>query len=89
MNEGVAAGLLEAAGRTGVEPRKMVSGAGHDAMMVAQRVPTGILFVPSRDGISHASEEFTETRHLAQAVAVMLQAVVGARAFAGPPGQGA
>lgn len=89
MNEGVVAGLLEAAERTGVEPRKMVSGAGHDAMMVAQRVPAGMLFVPSRDGISHAPEEFTETRYLAQAVAVMLQAVVGARVFAGTPGQGA
>lgn len=42
-------------------------------MMVAKRVPAGMLFVPSRDGISHAPEEFTEFRHLAGAVAALLR----------------
>lgn len=35
------------------------SGAGHDAQVLAQHVPTGMLFVPSQAGISHAPEEFT------------------------------
>lgn len=88
MDEDVVAGLLEAAEKAGVAPREMVSGAGHDAMLVAQLVPVGMLFVPSRDGISHAPEEFTEPRYLARAVAVVLEAVASARALAGPPGQG-
>jgi allantoate deiminase len=40
--------------------RRMTSGAGHDAMLFAQNgVPTLMIFVPSRGGISHAPEEFT------------------------------
>ncbi|MDT0263331.1 Zn-dependent hydrolase [Jatrophihabitans lederbergiae] len=35
------------------------SGAGHDAQVLAPHVPTGMLFVPSQAGISHAPEEFT------------------------------
>ncbi|QIN80099.1 hydantoinase/carbamoylase family amidase [Rubrobacter marinus] len=89
MDEDVVAGLLEAAEGTGVVPRKMVSGAGHDAMMVAHRVPTGMIFVPSRDGISHAPEEFTETRYLARAVAVMVGAVGGVETLANPRRRGA
>lgn len=73
MDEGVVAGLAEACGRVGASFRSMASGAGHDAMMVAKSTPTGMLFVPSRDGVSHAPEEFTEYRHLATAVAVLLR----------------
>lgn len=38
---------------------RLSSGAGHDAQVLAQHVPTGMLFVPSIAGISHAPEEFT------------------------------
>ena len=37
----------------------MPSGAGHDAQDMALIAPTGMIFVPSRDGISHSPEEFT------------------------------
>jgi allantoate deiminase len=77
MARGVVADLGDSCERVGVSCRRMVSGAGHDAMMIAGRVPTGMLFVPSRGGISHSPEEFTEPRHLAQAVAVLLGAVGG------------
>lgn len=73
MGEGVVGSLIKAAEREALPHRKMFSGAGHDAMMVAKRVPAGMLFVPSRDGISHAPEEFTQFRHLAGAVAVLLR----------------
>jgi acetylornithine deacetylase/succinyl-diaminopimelate desuccinylase-like protein len=75
MSREVVAALEDACGRTGVSCRKMVSGAGHDAMMVARRVPAGMLFVPSREGISHSPEEFTEPLYLARAVTVLLEAV--------------
>lgn len=38
----------------------MPSGAGHDAMCIATLAPQGMIFVPSRGGISHAPDEFTE-----------------------------
>lgn len=75
MDPDVVAGLDRASRRTGLSSRVMVSGAGHDAMIMAGHVPSGMLFVPSRDGISHSPEEFTEPRHLAGAVAALLEFV--------------
>ena len=43
----------------GVKYLRLPSGAGHDAMVVGRQVPAGMLFVPSRKGISHSPEEFT------------------------------
>ncbi|GIS99185.1 MAG: hypothetical protein CM1200mP26_08980 [Acidimicrobiales bacterium] len=40
--------------------RRMPSGAGHDAQMLARVCPTGMVFVPSHDGISHNPAEHTE-----------------------------
>jgi allantoate deiminase len=42
---------------TGREPRFMISGAGHDAMIVARRVPATILFLRSPGGLSHHPDE--------------------------------
>jgi len=39
--------------------RRILSGAGHDAQYMAAICPTGMIFVPSRDGRSHCEEEFT------------------------------
>jgi allantoate deiminase len=48
------------AAELGVAHRRMTSGAGHDAMEFARAgVPTLMVFVPSRGGISHSPEEFT------------------------------
>lgn len=41
---------------------EMVSFAGHDSALTAMAVPTSMIFVPSRDGISHAPAEFTSER---------------------------
>jgi len=50
--------LIETAcGRTGAQVRRMSSGAGHDAMIVARRVPAGMIFVRSPGGVSHHPEE--------------------------------
>ena len=38
----------------------MPSGAGHDAMHWADVVPTGMIFIPCREGISHNPAEYTE-----------------------------
>jgi N-carbamoyl-L-amino-acid hydrolase len=53
-------GAVERAARaTGAGHRRMLSGAGHDAQYMAAIGPTGMVFVPSRDGRSHCEEEFT------------------------------
>jgi beta-ureidopropionase / N-carbamoyl-L-amino-acid hydrolase len=73
------AGLLrDAAGELGFRQRDIVSGAGHDAAFLAQVAPAAMLFVPSRNGMSHCAEEWTESGALARGVAAVLRAV---RAF--------
>ena len=58
----MACDVLEmAVAAAGYPVHRMVSGAGHDAMRVAPFVPAAMLFVPSRRGISHSPEEWTET----------------------------
>jgi beta-ureidopropionase / N-carbamoyl-L-amino-acid hydrolase len=53
-------GAIERAARAlGARHRRILSGAGHDAQYMAAIGPTGMVFVPSRDGRSHCEEEFT------------------------------
>jgi len=50
---------------------RMYSGAGHDAMNVANVGPTAMLFVPSQDGISHNPDEYTSPDDLATGARVL------------------
>ena len=54
----------------------MPSGAGHDAQDLATIAPTGMIFVPSRGGISHSPKEFTSPRHMANGADVLLGTVL-------------
>jgi len=56
----------------GLRVRRMHSGAGHDAQMMAALCPTAMIFVPSKDGISHNSREFTESRFIKAGADVLL-----------------
>jgi allantoate deiminase len=53
----------------------MVSGAGHDAMIMADYVPTGLIFVPSRNGVSHSPDEWTDYDQLARGVDVIFATI--------------
>ena len=48
----------------GLTTRRMPSGAGHDAQMLAAVCPSAMIFVPSVDGISHNVKEFTHPKHI-------------------------
>jgi allantoate deiminase len=63
--------LERSARAEGAGSRRMASGAGHDAMLIANHVPTGMVFVPSRGGISHSPDEFTEPEHCDLGVRVL------------------
>lgn len=52
---------------------KMISGAFHDAMMVAQFAPFGMIFVPSKDGISHDKREWTDYEDIAKGTDVLAE----------------
>ena len=61
----------------GYSVRLMPSGAGHDAQMFAPNCPTAMVFVPSKDGLSHNIKEFTAPEHIAPGVDVLLRVVLG------------
>jgi ureidoglycolate amidohydrolase len=61
----------EAAAELGLSAREMTSGAYHDAMILAARVPVGMVFVPSRDGVSHHPDEYTAPEQLDAGVRVL------------------
>ncbi len=57
MDERLTAFLMEAMEAANLPPKRMTSGAGHDAMVMAARVPTAMLFLRSPGGISHHPAE--------------------------------
>jgi allantoate deiminase len=53
----------------------MHSGAGHDSMIIAPFVPTAMLLVPSKKGISHSPDEFTEIEFLEKGILTLAEAL--------------
>ena len=67
--------IQAAAQRRGLPHRRMTSGAGHDAQMLARIAPSAMIFVPSRGGISHNPREHTHDDQLALGAQVLLDVV--------------
>ncbi|MBN9222500.1 MAG: Zn-dependent hydrolase [Mesorhizobium sp.] len=68
--------LIERAARKrGLASRRMTSGAGHDAQMMARIAPAAMIFVPSAGGISHNPREHTEDAELVAGANVLLDVV--------------
>ncbi len=76
MDAGIQAVIERAARDLGLSTRRMPSGAGHDAMNLAKRTPTGMIFVPSKDGISHSPRESTSKAQCAAGAAVLLRTIL-------------
>jgi N-carbamoyl-L-amino-acid hydrolase len=55
----------------------MPSGAGHDAQSIKGIAPLGMIFVPSKDGVSHAPPEFTSEQQITDGANVLLKTVLG------------
>ncbi len=64
------------AARLGYSVRRMPSGAGHDAQMFAPNCPAAMIFVPSRDGISHNVAEYTAPEDLRAGADILLQVLL-------------
>jgi hydantoinase/carbamoylase family amidase len=76
MDERVCARLKKAAVKCGIgEIGHTTSGALHDAAILAPLVPTAMLFVASRDGISHNADEFSRYEDVAAAATILAEAV--------------
>lgn len=67
-----------AAEETGIKHQYIHSGAGHDAQFCAYMIPTTMVFVQSKDGLSHCEKEFSSVEHCTEGATVMLNAVLKA-----------
>lgn len=68
--------IADAAAGLGLRDHLMPSGAGHDAQIVAGIAPVGMIFVPSRGGVSHAPPEDTSDAALVRGADVLLGAAL-------------
>ncbi|MFQ5784270.1 MAG: Zn-dependent hydrolase [Alphaproteobacteria bacterium] len=70
------AAVRQAAEGAGYAAREIVSGAGHDACYISRVAPTGMIFVPCKDGISHNESESATPDDLAAGCNVLLHAML-------------
>jgi hydantoinase/carbamoylase family amidase len=76
MDAGLCGLLASISSRQGIEYLLMDSGAGHDAMQMASIAKAGLLFVPSREGISHHAREWTSLPEITLGAQVLLEAAL-------------
>lgn len=69
--------IAKAARELGTEARRMNSGAGHDAQNIAEKVKTGMIFVPSANGISHSPMEWTNWQDIEAGIKVLTRTLEG------------
>ena len=65
----------------GMDYRVMTSGASHDSQVVNRVVPAAMIFVPSKNGLSHVAEEWTSAVELALGTDVLVRSVARLDAF--------
>ncbi|WP_042356616.1 allantoate deiminase [Bacillus rubiinfantis] len=75
MDAGLVEILEKQCQEKGLNYKLMHSGAGHDSQIFASVVPTAMLFVPSRKGISHNPAEYTDPADLAEGIKALIGAL--------------
>lgn len=76
LSKEVADRIEQAAKELGLRTRRMVSGAGHDAQMMAAVAKAAMIFVPSVNGVSHNEKEYTAPGDLINGANVLLGAAL-------------
>lgn len=66
----------EACKKLNIEYQVMSSGAGHDAKTFAKVVPTGMVFIPSKDGKSHCPREYSSMEDIEAGIKVLIETVL-------------
>ena len=68
--------MREATATLGLSAQDIVSGAGHDSVYIARVAPTGMIFIPCEDGVSHNEAENITPAQAEAGANVLLQAVL-------------
>ncbi|ABM39314.1 Zn-dependent hydrolase [Polaromonas naphthalenivorans] len=76
FNPGCVDAVAQAAHKLGYSSMPVVSGAGHDAVYMAQLAPAGMIFIPCKDGISHNEIEDAKPEHITAGCNVLLHAML-------------
>ena len=76
LNGEVIQSLKESCEQKGFSCRQLASGAGHDAMNMAKLCPTGLIFVPSKDGLSHHRDEYTAIEQIGAGASLLEEEVI-------------
>ncbi len=76
FHEDCVAAVARAAAKLGYSNMPAVSGAGHDAVYMAQLAPAGMIFIPCKDGISHNEIEDAKPEHITAGCNVLLHAML-------------
>lgn len=76
MNEEVISMFKKSAEDSGFSYQMMLSGAGHDAMIMAAVTEVGLIFVPSRDGRSHSKDEWTDYDKLQKGIEMICDTIL-------------
>jgi allantoate deiminase len=74
MNQNILSLLKQKSSELEIPYCSINSGAGHDAMVFSDFTDVGMLFIPSKDGLSHCPEEWSDSLHLANAVQILYEA---------------
>jgi allantoate deiminase len=74
MNQDIVSLLKEKSSHFNIPSCSINSGAGHDAMVFSDFTNVGMLFIPSKDGLSHCPEEWSDSLHIANAVQILYEA---------------
>ncbi|MGM8211910.1 Zn-dependent hydrolase [Virgibacillus sp. W0430] len=78
LDDSVIGMMEETCEQMGISYLKMASGAGHDVMNMASLCPSGLIFVPSKNGLSHHPEEFTSIEEINSGVLLLKEVMVKA-----------
>jgi N-carbamoyl-L-amino-acid hydrolase len=75
-DEGIREVIGDRAKALGFSTLSLPSGAGHDAQEMAKIAPMGMIFIPSKNGISHAPSEYSSPEDIANGANVLLQTIL-------------
>jgi N-carbamoyl-L-amino-acid hydrolase len=70
-DEAVLSSISAACGQFGLPCKRMISRAYHDALFMARLCPTGMIFIPCKDGISHRPDEYSSPEAIRRGVEVL------------------
>ena len=70
--------VQEAADETGVSNQPIHSGAGHDSQFINYMIPSTMIFVQTKDGLSHCEPEYAKPEHCTDGATVLLNAMLKA-----------